>query len=222
MTFFMKCCKNITIYCFIRPVYCVNEPSQTMIRNLFKNLKLTNFLTILTLITLIPGCGIYKPVDARKVPVNVNDRAEKNIKEGKGFRVFDKARQGGGGTGVFSFASSNPMWRASINLLDFAPFSNVDYSGGIIITDWFSDENTENESLKITVKFLSNEIRADGINVIIHKKNCSNDGKCKVSKIDSTLANEIKVAILKEATIIEANDPNKNPNKDYKMPEGLK
>ena len=190
-----------------------------MIRNLLKNQKLTYFLTILTLITLIPGCGIYKPVDARKVPVNVNDRAEKNIQEGKGFRVFDKARKGGG-TGVFSFASSNPMWRASINLLDFAPFSNVDYSGGIIITDWFTDDNTENESLKITVKFLSNEIRADGINVIIHKKKCSNNGQCKVSKIDSTLANEIKVAILKEATIIQENDP--KPTEDFKMPEGLK
>ena len=190
-----------------------------MIRNLFKNLKLTNFLTILALITFIPGCGIYKPVDARKVTVNVSERAEKNIQEGKGFRVFDKARRGGG-TGVFSFASSNPMWRASINLLDFAPFSNVDYSGGIIITDWFTDDNTDNESLKITVKFLSNEIRADGINVIIHKKKCSNNGQCKVSKIDSTLANEIKVAILKEATIIEKNDP--KPAEDYKMPEGLK
>ena len=190
-----------------------------MIRNLFKNPKLTNFLTILTLITLIPGCGIYKPVNARKVPVNVNERAEKNIQEGKGFRVFDKARKGGG-TGVFSFASSNPMWRASINLLDFAPFSNVDYSGGIIITDWFTDDNTENESLKITVKFLSNEIIADGISVIIHKKECSNNGQCKVSKIDSTLANEIKVAILKEATIIQENDP--KPAEDFKMPEGLK
>ena len=193
-----------------------------MIRNLFKNLKLTNFFTILTLIALIPGCGIYKKVDARKVPVNVNERAEKNIQEGKGFRVFDKARQGGNNSGVFSFASSNPMWRASINLLDFAPFSNVDYSGGIIITDWFSDENTDDESLKITVKFLSNEIRADGINVIIHKKKCSTNGQCKVSKIESTLANEIKVAILKEATIIQANDPNTSPGKDYKMPEGLK
>jgi len=191
-----------------------------MIRHVFKNQKLTYFLTILTLIIMIPSCGIYKKVDARKVPVNVNDRAEKNIREGKGFRVFDKARQGKGGTGVFSFASSNPMWRASINLLDFAPFSNVDYSGGIIITDWFSDENTENESLKITVKFLSNEIRADGLNVIIHKKKCSNNGQCKVSKIDSTLANEIKVAILKEATIIQENDP--KPAEDYKMPEGLK
>ena len=192
-----------------------------MITNVFKNLKLTNFITILTLIALIPGCAIYKKVDARKVPVNVNERAEKNIREGKGFRVFDKAR-GGVGTGVFSFASSNPMWRASIDLLDFAPFSNVDYSGGIIITDWFSDEKSENEALKITVKFLSNEIRSDGINVIIHKKKCSNTGQCKISKIESTLANEIKVAILKEATILKANDPDTNPGKDYKMPEGLK
>ena len=153
MSFFLKCCKNITINCFIRPVYCVNEPIQKMIRNVYKNLKLTNFLTILLLTALIPGCGIYKKTDARKVPVNVSDRAEKNIREGKGFRVFDKARQGGG-TGVFSFASSNPMWRASINLLDFAPFSNVDYSGGIIITDWFSDEKTE----ILHVAFLINKI----------------------------------------------------------------
>ena len=188
-----------------------------MIRNLFKNPKLTNFLTILTLITLIPGCGIYKPVDARKVPVNVNERAEKNIQEGKGFRVFDKARKGGG-TGVFSFASSNPMWRASINLLDFAPFSNVDYSGGIIITDWFADESTKNEYLKITVRFLSNEIRADGLSVLIYRKTCNEISVCSVSKIKSTLSQEIKLAILKEAAILKENELVKDPN--YRYPLG--
>ena len=190
-----------------------------MIRAQLKNLKFSHFLVALLLISLTTGCGMYRKTDARKVPVNVNERVEKNIQEGRGFRVFDRARQRGG-SGVFEFASSNPMWRASINLLDFAPFSNVDYSGGIIITDWFSDESTKDESLKITVKFLSNEIRADGLDVIIHKKKCVNNNECSVTKVKSTLANEIKVAILKEATILKSQDP--NLPKDFKLPEKLK
>ena len=126
-------------------------------------MKNTYFLLIFLLIV---NCGIYKKIDSRKIPVNVDERAQKNIQEGKAFRLGDMVKKGGGN---FEFASSNEMWRASISLLDFAPFSNVDYSGGIIITDWFADEGTPNEYLKITVRFLSNEIRADGLNVIIHK-----------------------------------------------------
>ena len=190
-----------------------------MITIQLKYLRFTNILIALLFISFSSGCGIYRKTDARKIPVNVHDRVEKNIQEGRGFRVFDKARQRGG-SGVFEFASSNPMWRASINLLDFAPFSNVDYSGGIIITDWFSDETTKDESLKITVKFLSTEIRADGLDVIIHKKKCINGNECSVSKVKSTLANEIKVAILKEATILKTQDP--SLPKDFELPEGLK
>ena len=190
-----------------------------MIRAQLKNLKFSHFLVALLLISLTTGCGMYRKTDARKVPVNVNERVEKNIQEGRGFRVFDRARQRGG-SGVFEFASSNPMWRASIDLLDFAPFSNVDYSGGIIITDWFSDESSKDESLKITIKFLSNEIRADGLDVIIHKKKCVNNTECSVTKVKSTLANEIKVAILKEATILKSQDP--NLPKDFKLPEKMK
>ena len=110
-------------------------------------------------------------MDTRKVPVNVNKRVEKNIQEGRGFRVFDSRKKS---SGEFEFATSNEMWRATIDLLSFAPFSNVDYSGGIIITDWYNGDNVEtNESLKITVRFLSNEIRADGLDIIIHKKICN-------------------------------------------------
>ena len=188
---------------------------------LTKKLKLLLFLLIVPF--LLISCkgpdGKFKLPggDARKTPADPKKRIEQNLAEGKGFRLNNFGKNN---SGVFEFASSNPLWRASINLLDFAPFSNVDYSGGIIITDWFSNENVENESLKITVKFLSNEIRADGINVIIHKKKCNNEGNCSVSKIESTLANEIKVAILKEATILKSKDP--NPAKDYKMPEKIR
>tara|TARA_B100001057_G_scaffold393949_1_gene403014 strand:- start:150 stop:707 length:558 start_codon:yes stop_codon:yes gene_type:complete len=171
-----------------------------------------NIFSIL-LILLLTSCGLYRKTDLREVPVNVDDRAAKNIAEGKGFRLSDVGKRG---SGTFEFASSNEMWRASISLLDFAPFSNVDYSGGIIITDWFADETVKNEYLKITVRFLSNEIRADGLNVLIHKKTCNEINICNVSKIKSTLSQEIKLAILKEAAILKENELVKDPN--YKYP----
>ena len=100
--------------------------------------KLKFNLTLFVFITFIlSSCGIYRPVDAKKIPPNVNDRVEKNIREGRGYRLFG-TKTGGGN---FDFATSNAMWRASLDLLDFTPLSNVDYSGGIIITDWFSDNN---------------------------------------------------------------------------------
>ena len=171
-----------------------------------------NIISLL-LILLTVSCGLYRKTDLREVPVNVDERAAKNIAEGRSFRFGDIGK---GGSGTFEFASSNEMWRASISLLDFAPFSNVDYSGGIIITDWFADENVKNEYLKITVRFLSNEIRADGLNVIIHKKTCNNVNECNVSKIKSNISQEIKLAILKEAAILKENEFVKNPN--YKYP----
>ena len=187
-----------------------------MITTQLKFPKFTHILIALLFISFSSGCGIYRKTDARKVPVNVHDRVEKNIQEGRGFRVFDKARQRGG-SGVFEFASSNPMWRASINLLDFAPFSNVDYSGGIIITDWFSD-GSNNEYIKITIKFLSNEIRADGLDVLVYQKICDTNNNCNVSKIDSDLGQEIKLAILKEATIMKEFDDSQNFDENYRLP----
>ena len=156
-------------------------------------------ITVLLVFLLLTSCGIYEKTDSRKIPVNVDERVKKNIQEGRGFRLKDIGK---GGSGNFEFASSNEMWRASLSLLDFTPFSNVDYSGGIIITDWFSDENNKNEYLKITVRFLSNEIRADGLEVTIHERTCSssNSSTCTIKKIKSNLEGEIKLAILKRAT----------------------
>ena len=177
--------------------------------------KTFKIICIICLFFNFVSCGIYKKVDARKVDPNAKKRAEKNIQEGRGFRLLDGARNLNRG-GVFEFASSNPMWRASIKLLEFTPLSNVDYSGGIIITDWFYDDD-ENDSVKITVKFLSNEIRADGIDVIVYQKICNELNKCKVSRVESGLEKEIKLAILKQAAILEQNERVKNP--DFKFLE---
>ena len=178
-----------------------------------KYIKILLFLSFV----LTSACGIYEPVDTRKTSVNVNERTKKNIQEGRGYRLFDSEKKGGSGN--FEFASSNPLWRASIKLLDFTPFSNVDYSGGIIITDWFNDgQDKSNEYIKITIKFLSNEIRADGLDVLVYQKICNTNNNCNVSKIDSSLGQEIKLAILKEAMILKEFDDSKNFDEDYRYP----
>ena len=159
-------------------------------------------LFLLSLASIVVSCGPFKPkyTDLRKIPGDPKDKRERNIKEGRGFRAMEMFEKKGSGN--FEFASSNAMWRATLDLLDFTPLSNVDYSGGVIITDWFS-ESGDQDPIKITVRFLSNEIRADGLKVIIHKKICKKIDDCKIVKIDSTLGQEIKLAILKKASIMK-------------------
>lgn len=170
-------------------------------------------LLFLSLLNLLSNCGIYRPTDTRKVSVNVNERAQRNIQEGKGFTLFDDNKSKGG---VFEFASSNPLWRATINILDFAPLASVEYSGGIIITDWYQVNETENTAIKISVKFLTNEIRSDAVKVSIFTKSCNTQNICKTSKLESNLSSEIKKEILAQATRIKEEQPLVRP--DFKYP----
>ena len=173
------------------------------------------FLFLISIIFTLVSCGALKPkkVDLRKIPGDPKDKRLRNIKEGRGFTVMGAVKARRQGSGAFDFASSNEMWRASLELLDFTPLHNVDYSGGIIITDWFS-EREDQDPIKITIRFLSNEIRPDGIKVIIHKKACKEKqiNNCKIIKIKSTLSQEIKLAILKKAAIIKDNERITNPD----------
>ena len=161
--------------------------------------KILNVRTIFIIIFsvfLLNSCGIYKRSDVKDNPINDADKRQKNIDEGRGFSLGGLGKKG---SGTFEFASSNEMWRATIETLDFVPLSSADYGGGIIISDWYSNEENSLESYKITVVFLSNEIRADGLDVKIHKKKCSNNFSCKVVEQTSSLNTEIKLAILKKA-----------------------
>ena len=160
-------------------------------------------ISILTLflIVFLNSCGIYQPSDARKVSPNDEERIKANQEADKGLRLQKLIKKGRGGD--FQFASSNEMWRATIDVLDFIPLSNVDYGGGVIITDWYVSDTQESESIKIMVQFLSNEIRADGLKVVIYKKNCSVEKNCETSISKSKLENEVKLAILKKAALFK-------------------
>ena len=160
------------------------------------------FLSTIIIFSFLYSCGIYQPSDARKVSPNSKERVKKNLEEGKGLSINKMLKGGGGGTN-YQFASSNPMWRATLEILDFLPLANVDYSGGIITTDWYNEGTALDESIKITVRFLTNEIRSDGIRIIVHKKRCNLEQNCKITKISSAIEQELQVAILKKAILFE-------------------
>jgi hypothetical protein len=169
--------------------------------NLSQKKILTIVLTLFTLVVL-SGCNSFRMTDAREVSPNPDERVQDNINKGKGLRLGALGNQGNGN---FQFASSNPLWRASLDVLDFAPLLSANYSGGVIISDWVNTD-TESESFKITVKFLSNEIRPDGLKIDIHQKICSNLSSCKISKLETSITNDLKIKILKRAALYQNQD----------------
>ena len=152
------------------------------------------------------ACAKLPGGDARKNPPNPDARVKKNLEEGKGFRL-DNAFKGNGSTN-FEFASSNELWRASLDTIDFMPLLSANYSGGIIITDWYSENNQD--SIKITLRFLSNEIRADAINIKVFYKKCNSMMNCTISERDSDLKKELQKEILKKAAVYKKQTKDKN------------
>ena len=156
--------------------------------------------------------------DARKTPADPKKRVEQNLKAGKGFRIKDGI--GGNKRGVFDFASSNELWRASLDVIDFMPLSSVNYSGGIIITDWYSDNDNPNESVKVSIRFLTNEIRSDSLDIKIFSRQCSKTLiNCKISELSGNLPIEMKKAILKKAAIYKTQKQEKNSDSNYTYPK---
>ena len=164
-------------------------------------MRLIKILLLLQLIISLNSCGplAYKKVDSRKISNDPDERVKKNIAEGKSFKLFDSEKKFGGTT-TYEFASSNELWRATLDTIDFMPLTTANYSGGIIVTDWYSDNQNLNENIKITIRFLTNEIRSDALDLKIFYRNCDSSNKCKIIEKEGNLSKELKKEILKKAT----------------------
>ena len=176
-------------------------------------MKLENISIKLALLLLIlmnlNSCGIYRPVSAKDYPPEPEKRIQKNLQEGRGFQIFGDQKKGGD----FDFATSNEMWRASLDILDFMPLTSADYGGGLIITDWYSDQDNSDDSVKISIRFLTNEIRADALKIQVFSKACQTSTNCKVSQSNPKIENELKVAILKRAAKYKKDIVDSNPKR---------
>ena len=191
---------------------------------MFKLLKNKNFILFFLIFFTLSSCakeGFFKTGDARKNPPDPELRVKKNLEEGKGFRLSNAMGMGGNKGTNFEFASSNGLWRASLDVLDFMPLTSANYSGGVIITDWYSEQGNPDESIKITIRFLSNEVRSDAIDVDIFYKKCVAVNNCKINKQDGQLKKEITKQILAKAAVYQKQVKDKN-FQPYRMPREKK
>jgi hypothetical protein len=175
----------------------------------FLNLRISKFLFII--LFALTSCKSIEKLpggNAREISPDPKERVKKNLEEGRGFRLDNLGKTSKGGD--FMFASANELWRASLDTLDFMPLSSVNYSGGIIITDWYSDGDSIDESVKISIRFLTNEVRADALDIKIFYKKCNQVASCKISQKTGSLSAELKKQILSKATIYKKQNKDKN------------
>ena len=148
------------------------------------------------------SCAKVDPVTGEKILIEQDGfkKAREAADKGGGiFGTLGKDVQKQQGQGNVNFANSNVLWKATLKTLDFLPLINADYSGGIIIYDWYSEASNSNEQIKVTVKFLSDELRSDSVEISSHKKICDQSQKCFTKKTDDKFSTSIKENIITEA-----------------------
>ena len=169
---------------------------------IFKPMKIITVAISIISLMFLTGCEAlkYKKVSAKDFPADPKERIKKNMEEGRGFRIMGGDKKGTN----YSFATSNPLWRATLDTLDFMPLVSANYSGGIVVTDWYSENDNPQESIKISIRFLTNEIRSDALDVNVFYKECSKSlSNCKVNQKNNELASQITISILKKASRYE-------------------
>ena len=169
------------------------------------NNNLRNLAILSSLIIFLYSCGMG--ADARQFPPDAESRVKKNIEEGRGFRFSEQNK---GGSGNFDFASSNSLWRASLDTIDFMPLASANYSGGIIITDWYSSNSNSSEAIKISIRFLTNEIRSDALDIKVFYKKCASNENCKIIEKSENIKKELSKKILTKAAVYEKETKVKN------------
>ena len=156
------------------------------------------------------NCAKVDPVTGEKVIIEPDTRKKAREFADKEGGIFGDLGRSGNKSTTFEFGTSNVLWRATLKSLDFLPLLNADYSGGIIIYDWYSQNNNPREQIKISVQFLNNELRSDSVKIIAHKKICDSSDRCSNSTLDQNFANSVKENIIASARALKIEEAKKD------------
>ena len=96
------------------------------------------------------------------------------------------------------------LWRASLNILSFAPLISTDALGGTIITDWYVNNKIKNERIKVTAFIKTAELKSNGISVKVHVQKFK-DGSWSETFTNKELETKIEDNILNEARSLRIN-----------------
>ena len=166
-----------------------------------------SFLTLFILTILVSCSSRNDPITEKKevLEPNVFERGKKAAEENPIISLGGRKQK----SAEIEFSSSNVLWRATLKSLEFLPLSNTDYSGGIIVYDWYSQVNNPKEQIKISVQFLNNELRSESIKVTAHKKVCDGADRCSNSTLDQNFANSVKESIIATARTLKIEETKK-------------
>ena len=174
------------------------------------NLKIKILIFKIILLFGVFNCsGKTDPATNEKILIEPNPQTKAKEFANKGGGIFGDINNKKSSESTVNFATSNVLWRATLKSLEFLPLANADYSGGVIVYDWYSDK-LSNEQIKITVNFLSNELRSDSIQITSYKKTCDENNKCITEKLNNNLSKDIKEKIIITARTMKVEESKSN------------
>jgi hypothetical protein len=181
----------------------------TLIFNIFK-FMLNNLFFLSLLIIILSSCKGNEKKDGitgnqEKFEPNADVRA-REFADKNPITLFKDSKDKNTN---FEFGTSNVLWRASLKTLDFIPLATVDYSGGMIITDWYTEGKLNKEQIKIQIRFVSTELRSESIQVISYKKICETNNECLNIAGNESFNREIKELIINTARQIKIEESKK-------------
>jgi hypothetical protein len=172
-------------------------------------IQYSKILGFFLMIAFLMNCAKVDPVTGEKILVEPDTRKKAREFADKEGGIFGDLGRSGNKSATFEFGTSNVLWRATLKSLDFLPLLNADYSGGIIIYDWYSQNNNPREQIKISVQFLNNELRSDSVKITAHKKICDSSDRCSNSSLDQNFANSVKENIIASARALKIEEAKK-------------
>jgi hypothetical protein len=123
-----------------------------------------------------------------------------------GFHLLGGGKSSGpvvAGIGVNSY-----LWRATLDILAFMPLSSADPYGGVVITDWYTNPEKQDERFKCTVYILDTRLRADGLNVTVFKQVKDASGAWVDATTADQTSTDIENAILTRARQLRLSNVN--------------
>ena len=172
-------------------------------------MKSNNFFKAIFILSLLAGCAQKDPVTGENKYIEPDLKKRLEQARDKDGGIFGNIGKRSNEQSTVDFKSSNVLWRATLKSLEFLPLMNADYSGGVIIYDWYSNPNKHSEQIKISVQFLNNELRSDSIKIVAHKKICENINKCSNLEIDQQFASSVKESIINSARLLKIEEAKK-------------
>jgi len=166
-------------------------------------------LAILLIFPIIYSCskGEIDPLTGKKKRYEYN--VDKKVQAADG--IFFGGGKDKDGT-TYDFATSNVLWRASLDVISFMPLSNVSYSGGVITTDWYSS-NVSKEMIKINIRFLSDELQTSSVVVSGFNKKCDSQNNCTTTPTTNSINAPIKSKIIERARELSLIEEKNKKNK---------